>query len=123
VVANGDAHLKNFTLLERPEGLRLSPIYDVVNVGVYAAEGVSQQFALAIGGTFVSIDALTRPLLAAFGERIGLPKAVIDRSFRDLKSRARQAAKVLPNPDEGRDEFGTRFAEIVRNACLRLLEE
>jgi hypothetical protein len=70
-----------------------------------------------------SIDALTRRLLTAFGERIGLPNAVIDRAFRNLKSKARQAVKVLPNPDEGRDEFGARFAEIVRNACLRLLEE
>jgi serine/threonine-protein kinase HipA len=123
LVANGDAHLKNFTLLERPEGLRLSPIYDVVNVGVYAAEGVSQRFALAIGGAFVAVDALTRPLLTAFGERIGLPKSAIESAFRDLKSRARRAKRVLPNPDEGRDEFGARFTEIVRNACLRLLEE
>jgi len=45
------------------------------------------------------------------------------RFFRDLKSSARQARKLLPDPAEGRDDFGARYAEIVRNACLRLLEE
>src|SRR5690606_21787479 len=29
-LGNADAHLKNFSLLERPEGLRLSPAYDLL---------------------------------------------------------------------------------------------
>ena len=124
LVANGDAHLKNFTLLERPEGLRLSPVYDVVNVGIYANEGVSQQFALAIGGAFVNLDAVTRPVLVAFGERIGLSKIVIGRTFHNIKSRASQTQTLLPSAtDEGRDQFGVRYAEIVRNGCLRLLDD
>lgn len=122
LVANGDAHLKNFTLLERPEGLRLSPIYDVVNVGVY--ERYDQRFALAINGEFVAIETITRPFLAAFGEKIGLSKAIVTRTFRDLKVKARQAEKLLPHPaDEGRDAFGARYTEVVRNGCQRLLEE
>lgn len=60
LVANGDAHLKNFTLLERPEGLRLSPTCDVVNVGIYAGEGSSQRLALALGGAPISLDAVDR---------------------------------------------------------------
>ncbi len=123
LVANGDAHLKNFSLLERPEGLRLAPVYDVVNVGLYAAEGLSQRFALAIGGDFFNLDALTRPVLEAFGERIGLGKAVVSRTFRDLEKRARQSEKWLPQVgDEGRDAFGARYIEIVRNQCVKLLE-
>lgn len=123
MVANGDAHLKNFSLLERPEGLRLSPVYDVVNVGLYAAEGVSQQFALAIGSDFINLEAVTRPVLEAFGKRIGLGKTVVDRSFRDLASRLRHSAKLLPQAgDEGRDPFGARYTEIVRNQCAKLLE-
>lgn len=121
LVANGDAHLKNFTLLERPEGLRLSPAYDVVNVGIYPE--FSQQLALSIGGDFVMLESVSRLELAALGERIGLSKATITRSFRDLKTKARQANVLLPRPDEGRDDFGGRFTEIVRNGCLRLLEE
>jgi len=121
LIANGDAHLKNFTLLERPEGLRLSPAYDIVNVGVYPR--VSQRLALAIGGDFVALEEVTRPLLAVFGEKIGLPKAVIARSLHHLKTKARQANALLPAADEGRNPFGANFTEIVRNGCLRLLEE
>jgi serine/threonine-protein kinase HipA len=123
LVANGDAHLKNFSLLERPEGLRLSPVYDVVNVGLYAAEGVNQDFALAIGGEVLALDALTRPALEALGARIGLGKVVVGRAFRDLSSRARQSGKWLPQAaDAGRDAFGARYAEIVRNQCAKILE-
>jgi serine/threonine-protein kinase HipA len=32
VIGNADAHLKNFLLLETPDGLRLSPAYDLVNM-------------------------------------------------------------------------------------------
>lgn len=121
LIANGDAHLKNFTLLERPEGLRLSPAYDVVNVGVYPQ--YSQRFALSIGGEFVALEAITREALIAFGERIKLSKATITRAFRDVKQKAKQANERLPQPGAGWDDFGERFTEIVRNGCLRLLEE
>jgi serine/threonine-protein kinase HipA len=121
LISNADAHLKNFTLLQRPEGLRLSPAYDVVNVGIYPE--FSQQFALSIGGDFILLEAITRAVLTAFGERVGLSNAIIARTFRDLKSRAREANAKLPQPDEGRDDFGGNFSETVRNACLRILEE
>ena len=121
LIFNGDAHLKNFTLLERPEGLRLSPIYDVVNVGIY--EGYSQSFGLAIDGATVALEAITPALLRAFGERIGLPARVITQMFRDLKAKARQAEALLAVPGaEGLDEFRSRYAEVVRNGCLRILE-
>jgi serine/threonine-protein kinase HipA len=121
LVSNGDAHLKNFTLLERPEGLRLSPAYDVVNIGVYPE--YSQQLALSIGGEYIMLEAITRNAISAFGARIGLSRATIAQTFRDLKSRARQANALLPKPAEGRDDFGGFFSDTVMNACLRLLEE
>ncbi|TWB29659.1 type II toxin-antitoxin system HipA family toxin [Nitrospirillum bahiense] len=122
LVSNADAHLKNFTLLETPEGLRLSPVYDVVNVGVYPQ--FSQQLALSIAGNFVSLESVNQRLLAAFGEHIGLKKAAISGVSRDLKKAAIKAAGILPNPDdESRDPFGMSYRESVRNACLRLLEE
>jgi serine/threonine-protein kinase HipA len=121
LVANGDAHLKNFSLLEQPEGLRLSPIYDVVNVAMLA--GLSQQFGLRLGGKVLQLDAVTRTVLEAFGDSIGLPKAAVARTFRDLTTRARQAQKaILKAGDDERDPFSARYAEIVRNQCLKLLE-
>lgn len=100
---------------------RLSPAYDLVNVGVYPE--FSQQLALSVGGDFIMLEAVTRSVLTAFGERIGLSKATIASTFRDLKTKTRQANALLPKPPEGRDDFGGRFTGIVRSGCLRLLEE
>jgi len=121
-VGNADAHLKNFSLLERPEGLRLSPVYDVVNIGLY--EGYDQKFALNIDGKKILINEISRPLLVGLGAQIGLSKATIESTFRDLRNRARQAEQHLPQvQDEGRDPFGVNYTELVRNGCRRLLEE
>ena len=123
IVANTDAHLKNFTLLERPEGLRLSPLYDVVNVGLYG-ERYGQTLALEIDGKKHALEDVNRPLLKAFGERIGLSKATIANTFSELKSKVRQAEKLLAiPPGEGPEGFISRFSEVVRVGCLRLLEE
>ncbi len=119
IVANTDAHLKNFTLLERPEGLRLSPVYDVVNAGLYPAYG--RELGLTIGGNGVPLDGVTRPLLEAYAERIGIPKNATKKIFADLKTKARQAQQVIvPPAAEGPEGFVTRFSEVVENACLRL---
>jgi hypothetical protein len=80
--------------------------------------------ALALNGDFILLDAVTRSLLVAFAERIGLSKSAIAGIFQDLTAKARQAHRNLPPPeDEGRDPFTARFTEIVRNGCLRLLAE
>ena len=39
LVGNCDAHLKNLSLLETEDGLRLSPAYDIVNTALYAISG------------------------------------------------------------------------------------
>jgi serine/threonine-protein kinase HipA len=123
LVSNGDAHLKNYTLLERPEGMRLSPVYDVVNVGVYARHGTSQRLALAINGDFLTLEAVTRPVLTTFGERIGLSRATIIGAFRDISRRVKQSWKVLPNAmGPNPDSFRAHYTNVVRTGCLRVLE-
>lgn len=54
LVGNCDAHLKNFSLLEAREGLRLSPAYDILNTVVY--DGYDQELALSIGGRKAHFD-------------------------------------------------------------------
>lgn len=122
LVGNCDGHLKNFSLLETSIGLRLSPLYDVVNTAFY--EGYDQNLALQIDGKNVALDAVTRPVLETFGQRIGLPQRAIDQAFQDLKARVQRAASLLiPSQGEPPDGFIHRYAEIVSRACLRILGE
>lgn len=119
-LANCDAHLKNFSLLESREGLRLSPVYDVLNTALY--ENLDRNFGLSILGKVRNLDDLTGSLFRKFGLEIGLPARAIDLAFTDLK---RQINKNPINAPQGEppNGFVSRFAEGVRNQCLRLFEE
>ncbi len=120
IVGNCDAHLKNFSLLERPEGLRLSPAYDILNTALYP--GHDQTLALTIGGNRTFLDAVDSNLLQRFGLSIGLPERAVTQTFTDLARHVRKAtAAIQPPPAEGPDGFVTRFAEVVRDGCLRIL--
>lgn len=122
LIGNCDAHLKNFSLLETPQGLRLSPVYDVVNSAYY--DGFDRELALSIDGHKVQLDAITTALLTDFGRAIGLPQRAIDQAFTDIARRVRGAdarAIITPPQAEPPDGFFHRFAEIVNNACLRIL--
>lgn len=122
LIGNCDGHLKNYSLLETPTGLRLAPLYDVVNTAFY--NEYDRNLALLIDGKSVLLEAVTRPLLENFGRSIGLPQRAIEEVFKDLRSRIRQAeSHLVPPAGEPPDGFVHRYAEIVSGACLRILAE
>lgn len=122
LIGNCDGHLKNFSLLETNTGLRLSPLYDVVNTVIY--DGYDQNLALPIGGRPIPFESITRAFLESFGRDIGLPARAIGQAFEQLKRRTKKAASTIAPPSaEPPDGFITRFNEIVSGACLRILEE
>ena len=122
LIANCDAHLKNFSLLETEAGLRLSPAYDVVNTVIY--DRFEANFGLAIDGKRRHIEELDGALFRRFGRSIGLSERAVDQTFTDLRRQVAKAAIHIQPPDgEGPDGFVTRFAEIVSNQCLRILGE
>lgn len=81
---NDDAHLKNFSLIERDGEYRLSPAYDLLNTSLQIYE--PRIFALD-KGLFKEGMALTdtrwvkKEDFLEFGKRIGLPLRVINRDL------------------------------------------
>ena len=119
LVGNCDAHLKNFSLLETENGLRLSPAYDILNTALY--DGFDQNLELTIDGSKPHLDQVTRGLLKKFGQSVGLSPRAIDQIFADLHKRVRSASKLLTPPQgEPPDGFIHRYSEIVSRACLRI---
>jgi serine/threonine-protein kinase HipA len=119
VIGNCDAHLKNFSLLERPEGLRLSPVYDVLNTALYP--DLSQSLALNIEGQKRPIDEVDRACLQNFGRAIGLTNAAIDLAFADMRKNIAGAEAIITPPDaEGPDGFISRFKEGVDRRCVTI---
>jgi serine/threonine-protein kinase HipA len=122
LVGNCDGHLKNFSLLETDDGLRLSPAYDIVNTALY--DGFDQNLALSIAGAKRPLDDVTRELLQQFGEDIGLNRRAIDQEFKQITLGVRRALPLIQPPEaEPPDGFIHRYSEIVRRACLRILGE
>ncbi len=120
LIGNCDAHLKNFSLLESGDGLRLSPVYDVVNTALYPR--YDQLFALAIEGKKHQLSAIDGKLLRRFGLSIGLPERAVEQIFTEITRNVRKAEPILQPPAaEPPDGFVSRFQETVSNACLRIL--
>lgn len=121
VIGNADAHLKNWSLLERPEGLRLSPQYDLVNTLHYGPVYESST-ALALGDAHMTIDAVDRDVLLSFADRIGLPRRVASERLNALLRGFQQSRWIEPPRGEPPEGFVSRYREIVENACARLQE-
>jgi serine/threonine-protein kinase HipA len=77
LLGNGDAHLKNFSLLEVDGGgLRLSPAYDIVcSKAVIPKE---TDFAITLNG---KSDKITRRDFEKFGEALKIPTKVVTDIF------------------------------------------
>lgn len=119
-LANCDAHLKNFSLLEARDGLRLSPVYDVLNTAIY--DDLDRNFGLSILGKTRNVEELNGALFRKFGAEIGLQERAVELALRDLKKQIDKNPISVPS-GEPPDGFVSRFAEVVRNQCLHLFEE
>lgn len=109
-IGNADAHLKNFSLLERDGELRFSPAYDLINTGTYDFD---REVALAIGGRKRQFEELDRATLVKLGTDIGLPEPAVQRALDDIAARLANA-KALRFPDHlGGDDFRARYLGVV----------
>lgn len=84
VTLNDDAHLKNFSLIERNGEYRLSPAYDLINTSLQLMN--PHIFALDKGlfkeeMAFSDTHTISRSDFEEFGKRIGLPIKVIKQEI------------------------------------------
>lgn len=84
VTLNDDAHLKNFSLIERNGEYRLSPAYDLINTSLQFMN--PHIFALdkglfKEGMAFSDTHTISRSDFEEFGKRIGLPIKVIKQEI------------------------------------------
>ena len=97
VTLNDDAHLKNFSLIERNGEYRLSPAYDLINTSLQLMN--PHIFALdkglfKEGMVFSDTHTISRSDFEEFGKRIGLPIKVIKQEI-DLFAAEQPLVKEL----------------------------
>jgi serine/threonine-protein kinase HipA len=73
-LGNGDAHGKNFALLHTPNGVRLSPFYDIVSTEIYPA--LSPDLSMKFGHTYLP-HALSANDVKRFATDLGMAPAAV----------------------------------------------
>lgn len=98
ILCNGDAHAKNFSMMDADNGLwRLAPVYDVMNTRVHVSD---TDFAMG-NGLFEDGRACPRTHLGEFfltwGEAIGLSRRITLLDIRSTLQRSRSIINELPD--------------------------
>jgi serine/threonine-protein kinase HipA len=120
LLANGDAHLKNWSLLYADQLTpRLSPAYDIVTTSVYIEN--ERRYALNLGKTKEWYE-VTLAHFEAWSKRAGVPWRSIRPHLEDTLTRARslwpQALKDLPMNDAHKNKLKAHWAELQRDFRL-----
>jgi len=93
LTGNTDAHLKNFAMLHTPDGMRLTPAYDLVAAVLYPDY---RTLALRLAGAEnLALDKVRPKHLVALGEACGLSETVIRDAIDDLGRRRQAADKAV----------------------------
>lgn len=114
LLANGDAHLKNWSLYY-PDKItpRLSPAYDIVTTNVYIEN--ETQYALNLGKTKAWYT-VTMAHFQAWADKSGTPWRAIKPHLEDTLIKARElwpaALKALPMDDAHKDGLKAHWSKL-----------
>ncbi|MDA3808065.1 MAG: type II toxin-antitoxin system HipA family toxin [Thiomicrorhabdus sp.] len=117
LLANGDAHLKNWSLLYSDQFTpRLSPAYDIITTSVYIDN--ERQYALNLGKTKEWYDG-TYANFEAWAKRADVPWRAIKPHLDDTMEKARslwpEGIKELPMNDGHKDKLRTHWANLQKD--------
>ncbi len=125
IYANGDAHLKNFSLLRDGDDYRLAPAYDLLNTSLHAGD---DDFALD-GGLCPDMEMSDemertghpcRLDFERFGDRIGLIRKRVDRVV-DKYTVFPDAVRCLVNRSFLPDKLKRSYARVVNERISRFI--
>lgn len=121
LLANGDAHLKNWSLLYADQVTpRLSPAYDIVTTSVYI-DG-ERHFALNLGKTKQWYD-VSLANFQLWAERAGIPWRAIKPHLDDAMTKARslwpEAINNLPMYDEHKRKLKQHWRSLTEDFQIK----
>lgn len=117
LLANGDAHLKNWSLLYQDQVTpRLSPAYDIVTTSVYIED--EKEYALNLGKT-KKWYSVTKDNFQYWADKSGIPWRAIRPHIDDTMEKARtlwpEALKDLPMDEEHKDKLKAHWLKLNAN--------
>jgi serine/threonine-protein kinase HipA len=116
VVGNGDAHLKNFSLLRTQEvGYQLSPVYDIVNSRLVLPEE-KEDMCLSIQG---KKNRLSHGEFIRLSEHFGLTRKQTDNSLSRLNE-LKPTIESMIGTSFLKESLKDTFLEIFRERMVRI---
>lgn len=117
LLANGDAHLKNWSLLYQDQITpRLSPAYDIITTSVYI-EG-EKKYALNLGKT-KEWYGVTAANFQSWADRVGIPWRAIKPHLDDVIEKARSlwldALKDLPMDEAHKEGLKSHWSNLQQD--------
>jgi serine/threonine-protein kinase HipA len=113
LTGNTDAHLKNFAMFHTPDGLRLTPAYDLVAAGLYPEY---RQLALAIGSAAnLTLEQLKPKHLVNLGKAYGLSNKVVLDAVQSLDGRRKAVEKAVVDAAQrvGDEPLGKTLLQLM----------
>jgi len=113
LTGNTDAHLKNFAMLHAPDGLRLTPSYDLVSAALYPEYST---LALSVAGAAdLTLDRLCPKHLLTLGKVAGLSNEVIADAVEDLcrRRQALEKAVIAAGRKVDAEQLATDLLELM----------
>lgn len=116
LLGNEDMHLKNFSLIRRPDKVQLSPAYDLVNSSILVPSG--EELALPLAGKKSNLK--YSDFVEYFGVlRLGLSQAVIADIFHDFSSKKQQWLDLIQNSFLS-EQHKDKYVALVESRWQRL---
>jgi len=113
LTGNTDAHLKNFAMFHTPDGLRLTPAYDLVAAALYPEY---RQLALAIGTASNLVLEQVKPKhLVGLSKACGLDTKVLTEAVGSIDRRRKAAEKAVKDAAKqvGDEALGKTLLELM----------
>lgn len=127
IYANGDAHLKNFSLISDDDGYRLAPAYDLINTRLHVND---EDFALDEGLSreiekSCVMERTGHPCMVdfeRFGERIGIVKIRMARIIDKYKVLPSEVTRLIAS-SYLTDKLKRSYLRIVNERISRFVRE
>jgi serine/threonine-protein kinase HipA len=91
LTGNNDMHLKNFSVLHKDQGIKLSPAYDLLNVYLVNAAD-DEELALTINGKKKSIRLSDFDVLA---RNMNIPETAVRNTYKKFSSSNKQIEETI----------------------------
>jgi len=117
ITGNADMHLKNFSLINQDDEIKLSPAYDLLSTRLVIPENKdSEEMALTVNG---KKSRLIKNDFLIFGECLRLNQKQMDNVFEKFTSKKKIAKELIEKSFLG-DKFKDEYKNLIDNRYARL---